>query len=405
MKRRENLGDYNNYTSLPNLPSEVEEFIEDKSKNSIFSRKWVEHLKPQNKKEFLIKDLYESHKIETEEIIRNENFIVTTHSKFFSSPLKTENFDIVIFDECIVDSYLKSEISNCRIDECLKIINTNHSHKLREELRKLRIGNTLTLSLTDFEKNEINNILNLHFSNPTEFSNNFPNIKAKELKFLKHLLDIVHIYKAEIGYQLLIENKLPNNNKYLVLSATPAEIFYENKFCENYELKSLKSPKFMAKLTTDSSKNITKTDLSNPIIKEQILKSIDEYKQKGYKVISYLCLDSELHFQKTTSNNDYEGENLLILGTPLKSPEYFSLLVHALGIGSVKDCDFENIKRERIKFKNGTVYFYNISSKSAINEIYYELAKNDIIQAIGRPRPHEHKTHIILWSAVEIDFE
>ncbi|TGK54245.1 hypothetical protein [Leptospira bouyouniensis] len=409
VKRLENIAEFPNFTALPSLPISVKRYLEAKSKDSVYTTKWLDQLNLEDDLELKIHQAYQDYIQECNSIISNNQFIVTTHAKFFKSNLSKEKFDTIIFDECILDSFFEFQTLKINLPDCLNHFKFLRSKKRMSEILNLQGGQTTTIKLSKDEKILLLSILDISISNPTLFSKKYPNLKSNELRFLEMLLNPVHILMKGNEYCILKESHLPTDKTYVVLSATPLLPLYEKLFQNDLRVLKVKSPKLLSKITRISENNISKTDLLKPENKELAQKFIADYRNNGFKVISYKELKADLHFYATTSQNNIKGENLFILGTPIPGSEYFKLLVTALGIGDGKDCNFDLIEKTRIKISNqnssksyNSIYYYKISKKDEINELYYLLAKNELIQAIGRSRPHEFETNIIIFSIVEI---
>lgn len=405
VKRLENIAEYSNFTPLPSLPISVKKYLEEKSKDSVYTTKYLDQLNLENDIHNEIFLDYHNYLQEYKSTITNNQFIVTTHSKFFKSNLSKEKFDIVIFDECILDTYFNFQTLDINLEACLNQFKSQMSKVLN-----LQEGQTTAIKLSQSEKKKVHSILNMSIDYPTQFTKKYPNLKSKELKFMEMLLNSVHILKKGNNYCILKESYLPNDKTYLVLSATPLLKLYEKLFYNDLNILKLKAPKLLSMIRRISGKNISKNDLLIAENKQLASQYIEEYREKGYKVITYKDLNPDLHFYATTSQNNVTGENIFILGTPIPGSEYFRLLVSALGLGDGNDCSFDSIEKTRIKLSENnsslsfikSTYYYKISKSVEINELYYQLAKNELIQAIGRTRPYEYETEIMIFSIAEI---
>ncbi|WP_167884274.1 hypothetical protein, partial [Leptospira idonii] len=235
VKRIENYTNFSNFTSLPSIPKQLEDFFEENSSKGIHSYKIFEDLEPTTPRLKSLKEIYLKHKKSTEDILATNQFIVATHSKFFLSSLNSQNFDHVIFDECLIDSMFRDSFVKANELTALRSEKSFLIKDLLKSLDEMEIGEIksfLNPSLTT----KINNLLEAETEKLVKHLSRGTHPPNSSLSVLKHFQNEFHVLKLKNEYQVLSNFQFPSSSsKYLILSATASSEIYKELFKNEIE--------------------------------------------------------------------------------------------------------------------------------------------------------------------------
>ncbi|WP_167884171.1 hypothetical protein, partial [Leptospira idonii] len=186
------------------------------------------------------------------------------------------------------------------------------------------------------------------------------------------------------------------SSKYLILSATASSEIYKELFKNEIEIIDLPQPQMKANILQYTSFNLTKHSLEEK--RSEAMLKLHEYSENDYKTISFKELEPDAHFYSLSSNNNLSGENLVIIGTPNPNLNRFKLLLHTVGFENPEIKPYNELNYEEDTYRNRRIYYFKVSNDQKINEIYYSMIESELVQAIGRTRPFEHESKVVIFS-------
>ncbi|MCW7498420.1 hypothetical protein ND860_17925 [Leptospira levettii] len=406
VKRHENYSNYSNYKGLPPLPEELQNFFENNKESGINSHQLLEKLEPTTSYLERIRNLYLEYK-ETEKKILNESqFVVATHSKFFHGSIKKHHFELIIFDECLVDEMTRTKSVSFEEMDKFKTEKSFFSKMISKAFEKVNSDFPHRIDFNDVIKNKIAAIHDQEIQRAVELLSSGKKYKNSSMKILSLLKQPCLILKTNEGFLFAPDLKsyleIPESN-FIILSATASEPIYERIFRDDLNVCKLDSPELLAKITQNVKINFTKSSISKIEIKQQAQRLLAEFTENDYKTIGFKELNPDGHFFAVSSNNNLSGMNLYVQGTPNPERNKFLLLISLLGYKNVKIKKYDTLKYARDSYKDYDLNYFQISNSDEVNQIYYSQVESELIQAIGQTRPFEHKSEVVIHSAFPVN--
>lgn len=352
---------------LPKIPAEIEKDINycyEKNKNPY---KYLDKDKLEIFKQWRIKEKY---------ILSNNKVIRTTHQKYLAMQPKLRNsFDNVIFDECFLNSYIKIDtISGGDFKKIKFILPILKDLPLNEVIDITNLKGTMNLS-----------IIKSHFN----------------FSYIRKLIDAKYLIMREDELLFVHNNSncFDNHKKIIVLSATASKIAYKYIFKSKLKIVEIPKPKLKAKIYQDLSVAYTKSQIND--LKSKIKKKYDKIKdyliRRAFEVISYKGSNSVLHFFNSFGTNKLKGKNILVAGTPNPNMDIFKLTCAAIGFDHSKIIGYSNDYAD-YTVNNKKIRYHKISDDMDIQNFFFDIISAEIIQAVGRTRPYEEESIVVILS-------
>ncbi|XDD44707.1 hypothetical protein AB3N58_17840 (plasmid) [Leptospira sp. WS60.C2] len=405
VKRHENYSNYSNYKGLPPLPEELQNFFEINKESGLNSHQLLEKLEPTTPYFERIRNLYLEYK-ETEKKILNESqFVVATHSKFFHGSIKKHHFDLIIFDECLIDEMTRTKSVSFEEMDKFKTEKSFLNKIISKAFEQVNPDFPHRVDFNDTIKNKISTIHDQEIQRAVELLSSGKTYKNSSMKILSLLKQPCLILETTEGFLFAPDLKsyleIPESN-FIILSATASEPIYERIFQNDLNVCKLDTPELLAKITQNVKINFTKSSISKIENKQQAQRLLAEFSENNYKTIGLKELNPDGHFFAISSNNNLSGMNLYVQGTPNPERNKFLLLISLLGYKNVKIKKYETLKYTRDSYKDYDLNYFQISNSDEVNQIYYSQVESELIQAIGQTRPFEYKSEVVIHSAFPV---
>ena len=148
-------------------------------------------------------------------------------------------------------------------------------------------------------------------------------------------------------------------------------------------------------LAKNFKKAVEKIKKESPGIKNMItFKSYKEkFEKEGFNVV---C-----NYGKCQGLNTYEGQDLIVAGTPNMDERVYLLLAATIlkDVALFKNQDYMNVQRNGFEFYFNSYEKHDNSVESnLLREIQFMYIENDLIQAVGRSRLLNHDCTVHLYS-------
>lgn len=363
--------------------------------------------------------------------------IFTTHERLFS--LKNINPDIVIIDEDIANSILKTEsvpigelysirsLIKSLIDKgeddtdittvlarVNKILNPLKEYDMIKSLtgdvkNKLKTRNTLI--------REVSNDRNKYFKNKVVdlLVNNSIYIMVKKISDDDNQEEVKYIYRRPLPFK---------NCKIFIMSATADEEIYK-QIIGDIVYREFAIPKLEASITMvhdyyyskewfkKKHKNLEDHTIYLKALRDRKISStekkfIPRIKKRQPLIITFkeyednfksLGFDTTMHFGNTTGIDSYKGIDIAIFGTYNLDPTTYTLLTKAI----YPEVAINKIPAYRdvlVKNKDYSFYMYTSKEFSEYRKIQLWKIESETIQALGRCRPIDNNCLIRIYSNI-----
>lgn len=359
-----------------------------------------------------IKDYFNSReKAET-----TEDLILMSHEKALS--LKNPNIDTYIFDEDVLQSSIVKTVPIPPIE----------SAKKTSIIDLIDCANKLDLLQAEGVLNLLKDTVQKALKAPyTVFDldiSHFFNVEKEIVSIAKYKSDIDINLLALLQTQSIISDgdvvlgvikrELPNK-KCIILSATANEWIYkvlfpnrkidfvDASFVETKGRIILHDKSYSRQyLQKTFDKALEQIKRESPGIKNMITFSTfeDNFKKAGFNVIT--------HFGNCTALNSYQGQDLLVVGTPRVNKLVYLLYAHLIDpkMQVMSTIDYKPVKR------NGFEFYFNginndsditpVSTMEMLQEIQFYLIESELIQAVGRARILRFDCTVHLYSGLPL---
>jgi hypothetical protein len=102
------------------------------------------------------------------------------------------------------------------------------------------------------------------------------------------------------------------------------------------------------------------------------------------KVITFMKYSiGEFHFGNTEGCNLYEGQDILVIGTPHHAEFVYKLFAFSLGLAFDDEAE---MKRDRIVTHNGYKFPFTTYDDEELRAIHFWMLESELEQAVGRAR-------------------
>ena len=379
----------NEYTRVPSVPNFTSSSINKRIKNffdiglNSHARKLIKEIAANKINEFSAEDSHTAAKFlsDLKNARNSSSQILTTHTDAFMHeyPHDTLIFDEDPFFEIIKQKKVKiSDINYLLTKEDAKYQLGRVSSMLNNALP----GNHYRPSFNLVEKSIIIGLVDKYgsSSNLIDFFNSDGFIKDKLNP------NIIHFYKIQ---------RLPDDKKIIILSASPQCFIYEKLFGERVEIISFPEVKGVGYICQHTNKSYSRRSLKSSKANEikSLLKSENFITFKDEKArigdVPY-----EIHYGMTTGIDLLKGQDLTVIGTPHFNPICYELIACAIG----HQIGVDNKITEQRVIRKGLRYMFPTFEDEVLREIQISLIESELIQAVGRARTLRTKATVHLYS-------
>jgi hypothetical protein len=186
------------------------------------------------------------------------------------------------------------------------------------------------------------------------------------------------------------------NKKIIVLSATASVDIYRKLFGDRLKVHELDMVENTGKVIQDCSKSYSKWSMNRC--------NLDELKQKhtGKPVITHSTYSLQLndnqksmYFYNTEGYDQYNGKDIVVIGTPHLPPISYFLLAHAIG-HNISYSDM-GIKKQMVTYKNLRFPFSTFDNVE-LQKLQMGLIESELVQAVGRARAVSNNVEVLVYS-------
>lgn len=338
-----------------------------------------------------VKDEYESVKKYRDQCLRcygSTKTVLTTHQKGLHINWL---HDKIIFDEDIIGTLLpieKLSISDLLIlenrlsgDKDKKVI-SELINSIREDDSRCpqRTNEYITFDDLELVEREI-------LTNSSGYSSDILHFFRSDY-YLKNPNDPTSIH-------YITKFNLPNDKKIIILSATINEDFYKTLFGDRLIFNDLSTVKLTGLVEQYPKHSFSQTSLRNHLDEAiALVGSLPVITFKKY-ADNFANPIKNLYFWKSTGSNQYQGQDIAVVGTPHPNPVVVALHAKALDIEfSPNDL---SVKQQEV-YHNGFKFWFNTYSRPELRAIHFHLIESELRQAIGRARVNTTHANVKLYS-------
>jgi hypothetical protein len=186
------------------------------------------------------------------------------------------------------------------------------------------------------------------------------------------------------------------NKKIIVLSATASVDIYRKLFGDRLKVHNLDMVENKGKVIQDCSKSYSKWSMGRS--------NLNDLKQKhmGKPVITHSTYSLQLndnqksmYFYNTEGYDQYNGKDIVVLGTPHLPPISYFLLAFAIGY-NVSYSEMV-IKKQMVTYKNLRFPFSTFDNIE-LQKLQIGLIESELVQAVGRARVVSNNVEVLVYS-------
>lgn len=310
--------------------------------------------------------------------------VVTTHNMLLSLPPECLQRYEILVDEDLLMTIFKATAS-VPISDLQHLLETDvipcGVYSRLQELCSLPDGYTGKTGLSPLSPDQLDRLYELGLPLESSIS-----------EFMKS--DTCFIDQREQRIHYFTARRLPEQ-KLILVSATLNIRLYQD-YCPNRRIinHQISEVKYAGNLVQYTHQSMSRSCIDTNG-KEWIWERIHALTGKsGIPEITFrrFAPDSDIYFGKTEGFNDYEGRDLVIIGTPHNVPFLYILLGAYLGYA----CD-SPMTPQRIQH-NGYSFPIMTFSNEAMRNLQFYFLESELEQAIGRARLLRHTCTVYLFS-------
>lgn len=340
-----------------------------------------------------------------------EGIVLSTHDNIILNHEKYKA-NLIIFDEDIVDTFLKT--SSASFTELKKLKEITKNDKLSNLIKEIedivdkdKEVDINIQELLNFTENEIENIKSIVIDNKLE---------TNILTLLKCPFAVwVTLIKEKIQINFIEKRFLPDYKKVIILSATANNEVYHKIFCNRLHFYESQMVEPVGQIYQFRKISCSKSSLENENTLKKVIEKVKTienytsipaitfYNQKDALKKEQILVIDELHYFNCKGSDSYKGNDLLIIGTPHPNPSQIALYAKSLEI-KFKRTDFNqsNYKSQVICYKNHKFRFKTFVNEE-LRRLHLYLIETQIQQAIGRARANIYDCNVYLFSNFPVD--
>ena len=326
--------------------------------------------------------------------------LITTHRYLLNMDEKRlSEFDAIIVDEDII---LKSVVPNngeITLSDCKKLLESANDSRLVSKIEQLiklaetksEAESSIELDSFDLEAGDDDDEDSIDDGESDGISMAFdiPSFSmAKHFFFVRaslknNLKDDTFIFMKPVTFK---------GCKYIIVSATADEKIYRYYFgWENVSFHECKQVKYKGTLNQYYDKSYSRSCIDeDPGIIDHLMKRFDIA-----RVITHKKYDiGPLHFGNTEGSNQYEGRDILVIGTPYHAGFLYKLFALTMGL----DFDENSIMKSRLVTHNGYWFTFTTFDDEVLRDIHFWMIESELEQAVGRARLLRHDCTVHLFS-------
>ena len=376
---------------LPEFSEEIKDKINDFYKSGLiyYANKFIAEIASNKNKKFSQEDSsFAKDYLDALEACKNtDKTVLTTHEKALFTEFK---HNTIIFDEDVMQKLIP--IKSVRISELQKYFTLD----IRD---RMNCSKDVKL-LHDFLATIIGNIF---------YDMPIINVNMKDLseEVLKNNLkdDIINIFNAKYVYKdkfdadliYYIQKKtLPQNKKYIIMSATASEFVYKKYFGDELNVIDITNIELKGELIQNTKYSYSKTSLEKKI--DEVVELVGDLPVITFSTLKHKFKNpvEEMHFGNCSGYDTLNGKDIAVVGTFHLNDYAYILYAKALDLKvySTSDCTMEQKLIER----NGYKFQFNTYDNLELQELQLSLIESEIIQAVGRARLLRNDCKVYLYS-------
>jgi hypothetical protein len=329
--------------------------------------------------------------------------LITTHRYLLSMDKKRQlEYDAIIIDEDII---LKSIISNqgeITVSELKKLSGKTSDLQVKKKIEKLlKLYKTETcIEAESFEyEYEEDDEGDCKKKGRKVIPFDIPSFCLAEKFYVRRTSKERNLNEDTLAF--IKPGTLHEDVRYIVVSATADEGIYRKIFGEdNVDFQECKKAEYKGGLYQYPNKSYSRSSIDNdPGIIERLIKrfGIDED-----KVITFMKYSKGLlHFGNTEGSNEFEGKDILVIGTPYHTEFLYKLVAFNYGF------DFDEaaeMNPQRISH-NGYFSMFNTFKDESLRKIQLWMIESELEQAVGRPRLLRYECKVHLFSNFPLSYQ
>lgn len=343
----------------------------------------------------------------------DDQIVITTHAMLLNISEKLlQSFDAVIIDEDILYLQILCNIKHISENILQKVAEVNcfpYSEIAKKMLRAKPnvyyksnwVGKyRYTRSISDLQNND-RDYWN-EDDTEDEIINTGYNDNVNDLTKAGSYI-CIEDKEGKRTYQYFCVAELPENIKYILLSATADEEIYESYFQGKMDIVkyNYKYARYIGKLKQFTYHSLGRKDIASKQVLYDFVKAYT-----GNPEIDFISFKSEeekhylnkygIHFGNAVGINDMKGKDIAIIGTFFKHPVAYML--PCCYIYESNSVNGDKLKRQRVEYKGRNFLIMAFSNENLRNFQMYSL-ESEMEQCIGRARLLRYNCTVYLFSA------
>ncbi len=304
--------------------------------------------------------------------------LLTTHQR----AIFRDDAPVIIYDEDPIHSILKTEDVNLNdlIALNFKLPDGSNIDSVIDFIINARKGDVNPTPQTDIDRNVLVRAAYKIESNTNtiEFlsSNGFYKKNDNQLSYVIH-------------------NALADNQKHMILSATPLTTLYEQLYPGRVKVIDLSNIQLKGRVLQSAYKTYSRTSLTDELITE-----LNDY-LGNTPVITFQKLKNkfnnpvqDMHYHNTLGYDSLNGVDCAIVGTPHYNDSVYRLLAFVAGINPN---DEGQMKMQQVEYEGHRFSFMTFKNPQ-MQKIQLSMIESEIIQAVGRARALRNDVTVQLFS-------
>lgn len=313
------------------------------------------------------------------ENIPDNAHIFTTHSRLFRLSASVTEDSYIFIDEDIIPSMISC--SGVSTDEFFKLHGIISSGVLKNKLEMIRENISDEAHFFKLPKTFI----------PAEFKSKVMDQCNKNgICFSQNIWGLIEAdnyfyYPADKCIHFTVSNQLPHSKKVIMMSATANEQICKYVFGNSLYFRDTGSIEYKGKVVIHCEKSYSRADLKAHDAEKIIKGIVDNHGDCAYITFKEYCRFIDKNFRKThygqaIGTNDFNGEDLVIIGLNHRPFYVYELFARELGI----NCS-DTLSTRKAEL-NGFEFYMMTYTNEDLRNIQQYMIGSDLEQAIGRSR-------------------
>jgi hypothetical protein len=323
-----------------------------------------------------------------------ENFdgtVVTTHRKLMNySKEVLDKFDAVIIDEDIIFKSVISNQGEIPVSVLKKLKSSGSCVKLSNKIRKVLFKSRTDeyFELPGFEWDDVDTEKDEENGEDTPTPVDVPSFcRATHFCYRKASDKHNKINEDTIAFIKTVEFK---DIKYILVSATADKTVYDYFFKGNVIFYECKKAENKGSLNQYHAYSMSRSYIDNhPDVFDRIRKLTG-----NKNMLTHKKYKGKHYFGNAEGINDYEGQNIDVVGTPYHAEFLYKLFAFSIGL----DFDTSATMKSCNATHNGYRFRFTTYDDEALRAIHFWMVESELEQAVGRARLLRHGCVVNLFS-------